>query len=135
MPEGFLPPFPPEQARLQRYLQRRDLGPPTAGPVPGLLVQRAPVAGFTLDTISWAYAQPTGDDVLRADGFLVFVECLDTATPAGAIWAVALEARRFEMLWPDGTTRSYAVASYRTTYADQERSAPMQDPTWKGATS
>lgn len=133
--EGFLPPVGNIPA-LWRYLQLRDVGAPTAPPVPQALTQ-LPLANDTIDTITWGYTEITREDFLHADGFVLYFGVDDSfvaAFPTASQVLLSPQARSHQMTWPNDAVRSYAIAAFRLTYAGLSIGPAQQVDSWTNVT-
>jgi hypothetical protein len=130
-----LPRLPASLLQLSEYLMNRDLGAPSADPIPQPIATAA-VAGsgcqaFEIDTLSWLYSQPVGVSKRRADGFILGWENADTPNPAGALLRLSIDARQHQMVWPAGATRSYSLATFRNTWQGEQLGTVKQADSWK----
>jgi hypothetical protein len=129
---GHLPPLPSEPLQaLWRYLGRRDQGPPDNAPA--LLSLGFSQSGSS-DILTWAYEQPTGENAKAADGFLLFYGPGATPVPVQSQIKIGPDARSAAVSWPEGGTRSYALAAYRLTQIGLELGPIVQSAAWQGAT-
>ncbi len=130
-----LPVLPKHLDRLALYLLNRDVGAPTAVPVPSA-ISTAPLVGqscqaFEMDTLTWTYAQPVGLNARRADGFILSWENEDSPAPAAGRVKLSLAARSHQVWWPAGATRSYSIAAFRNTWQGEEVGPAQQLDAWK----
>jgi hypothetical protein len=90
--------------------------------------------GNRLHRLTWAYTQPalTGDNKL-ADGFVLYYQAADTATPDEHQLKLDIGSRALTFQWSlsAGSFVSYGIATYRNTAKGVEVGPLQQVSTWK----
>jgi len=109
-------------------------GAPTNNPTSLGMFHNAIETGNRTHRLTWSYTQPllTGDNKL-ADGFIVYYQAADTATPNEHQVKLDIGSRAITFEWSlsPGSVVSYGIATYRNTEKGIETGPLQQVSTWK----
>jgi hypothetical protein len=109
-------------------------GVPTNNPTTLGIFNTTVDTGNRLHRLTWAYTQPalTGDNKL-ADGFVLYYQAADTATPNEHQLKLDIGSRALTFQWSlsAGSVVSYGIATYRNTAKGVEVGPLQQVNTWK----
>jgi hypothetical protein len=124
--------LPPQTTKRERvYHSHRDLGPPSAIPMPLGVTQRV-TGSQVVNRLSWSYQQLVAPDGREADGFIFFFEEGETWDPSESGIKISSEVRHWSHGVPGGFVVSYAMAAYRTTQRGEERGPKVTIGPWVG---
>lgn len=112
-------------------------GPPTNNPTPTANPTLADTdTGQYTVQLSWTYSQPAaGGTAKQADGFILYYQSGNTATPNNGQIQLAVNALTYTFKWAKGLTYSYGIAAYRKTVNGLEIGPLQTDATWQNVTS